>query len=215
MSALAMHAIASRSAEERQRVLSVGVAVGVASAVLAAGLVGSMPLPTLGWAAAFVFLAVEGDVRCHRIPNRLTLSALVLALGLAVWAHGAAGLAASLLGVAIAFGLLLGPYALGALGAGDVKATMAIGALLGPWSTAAVLAQALVLGGLFAFGRAAATGELRDLAQRWCTSLATTLATRRWVYLAAAPGSAADQGIPFAVALGLAFAAQLLREGAR
>jgi Flp pilus assembly protein protease CpaA len=215
MSVLAMHPIAPRSTDLRHRTLSVGVALGIVAIVVASGLAGSTPLPILGWAAAFVFLAVEGDVRLQRIPNRLTFPALCLALVLATWSHGPHGLATALLGSATAFVLLLAPYAVGALGAGDVKAAMAIGALLGPAPTAVLLAFAFLVGGALAVGRVAASGELRDLAQRWCTGLVSSIATRRWVYVAAAPGSAAGRGIPFAVALGLAFAATLLREGLR
>lgn len=194
---------------------SLGLALAASAAVVASGLVASRPLPVLGWAAAFVFLVVESDVRCRRIPNHLTFPALALALALAWLDQGAAGLGAALLGAGAAFGLLLVPYAVGALGAGDVKAAMALGALLGPPATLALLAFALGFGALIALAHVAASGEARAILRRWWLSVATSVATRRWVFLPAAPGSAADGGIPFAVALGFAVAAALFREGMR
>ena len=199
----------------RPRALSLGLALAASAAVVASGLVGPRPLPILGWAAAFVFLVVESDVRCRRIPNWVTFPAPGLALALALLLHGSAGLVAALLGVATAFGLLLVPYAVGALGAGDVKAAMALGALLGPSATLALLAFALGFGGLIALLKVAASGEARDVLRRWYLSVANLVATRRWVFLTAEPGSAADGGIPFAVALGFAVAAELAREGIR
>jgi prepilin peptidase CpaA len=202
-------------AESHARARSLGLALAASAAVVASGLVGTRPLPVLGWAAAFVFLVVESDVRRRRIPNQLTFPALALALPLAALGDGASGLGAAVLGAAAAFGLLLAPYAVGALGAGDVKAAMALGALLGPSGTLTLLAFALAFGALLALAHVAASGEARETLRRWWVSVATSVATRRWVFLPAAPGSAADGGIPFGVALGFAVAAAFVREGVR
>jgi prepilin peptidase CpaA len=183
--------------------------------VTAAGLATSTPLPILGWAAAFVCLAVECDVRCRRIPNALTLPALVLALGLAGGIGGPADVAFGLMGIATAFALLLVPYAAGGLGAGDVKSAMAIGALVGPVVIASILGWALLFGGMLAVVQLVVAGELTSLAQRWTAMLGAALVTRRWVTVATAPASGARRGIPFAVALGLAVAAQAVTGGLR
>ena len=210
----AIPAVASPD-EARSRAFPVGLGLLASSAVVASGLVGARPLPVVGWAAALVFLIVEGDVRCRRIANRVTFPALALALAYGFAAHGAAGLSAALLAAAAAFGLLLVPYAVGALGAGDVKAAMALGALVGPSTTAGMLAFALAFGGLIALATVAASGQARGVLQRWWVSVATSIATRRWVFLPAPPGSVADRGIPFGVALGFGLAAAFLREGVR
>jgi prepilin peptidase CpaA len=210
----AIHAVPSPD-ELRPRAFSVGLGLLASSAVVASGLVGSRPLPVVGWAAALAFLIVESDVRCRRIANRVTFPALALALAYGFAAHGATGLSDALLGAAAAFGLLLVPYAVGALGAGDVKAAMALGALVGVSTTATALAFALAFGGVIALATVAPSGQAREVLQRWWVSLATSIATRRWVFLAPPAGSAADRGIPFAVALGFGVAAAFVREGVR
>ena len=169
----------------------------LAAPVLVSGWVASMPLPILGWAAAFLFIAVERDVHCQRIPNWLTFPACAVALAYAAWIGGPAGALDAALGAGAAFALLLLPYATGALGAGDVKAAMALGA---------------GFGGLFAALRLALLGELSELAGRWLRSLGTSLVTRRLVYFPPQPGSAAARGIPFAVAIALGVTAQQLLE---
>jgi len=190
----------------RARAQARAVALAASAAVVASGFAGSRPLPVLGWAAVFVFLTVESDLRCRRIANSVTFPALGLALGLAAFVGGWAGLSTALLGVATTLAIVLIPYAVGALGGGDVKAAMALGALLGPPATAALLATAIAIGAVIALARVAASGEAREVLRRWWVSAATSFATRRWVFLAAAPDSAADRGVPFAVALGLALA---------
>ena len=77
------------------------------------------PLPTFGWAAAFLFAVVEEDVRRMRIPNWLTLPALVGALAYGTWMAGWHGLLYGLGGAAAGFALLFLPFAARWLGAGD------------------------------------------------------------------------------------------------
>lgn len=165
------------------------------------------PLPALGWAAAFLFLTVERDVRERRIPNWLTIPALCLFVIHGAWSGGLAGAAASLLGAGLALAILVVPYAAGWFGAGDVKAMMALGALWGGAVVLAVLAWAVVCGGLLGLAWIALRGGLADLIQRWWKTLHASLAFRRWTYFAPAPGSAAAGGIPFGVAIGLGVAA--------
>lgn len=198
--------------EERPRGLAVAAALLLAAPVAASGWVAAMPLPVLGWAAAFLFLAVERDVHRQRIPNWLTFPALAAALAYAGASGGAAGALGAAAGAGAALALLLLPYALGALGAGDVKAAMALGAGFGAAAVAEQLLLAIVFGAFFALLRVAAHGELGELARRWLAGLGATLATRRFVYLPPPPGAAAARGIPFAVALALAVTAHLLLE---
>jgi prepilin peptidase CpaA len=199
---------------ERPRGLAVAAGLLLAAPVLVSGWVASMPLPILGWAAAFLFLAVERDVHCQRIPNWLTFPAFAAALLYAGGTGGAEGALRAASGAGAALALLLLPYSLGALGAGDVKAAMVLGAGFGAASAAQQLLLAIAFGAVFAALRVAAQGELLELAKRWLHGLAATLATRRFVYFPPQPDAAAARGIPFAVALALAVATQSLLERA-
>jgi len=184
----------------------------LAAPVLVSGWGASKPLPILAWAAAFLFVAVERDLHCQRIPNWLTFPAFAAALLYAAWIGGPQGALDAALGAGAAFALLVLPYATGALGAGDVKAAMALGAGFGASVVAEQTLLAIGFGGLFAALRLALLGELTELGNRWLHSVTTTLVTRRPVYFPPAPGSAAAHGIPFAVALALAVTAQQLLE---
>ncbi len=83
---------------------------------------------------AIVTVAVTAgwfDVRERRVPNALTVSALGLALLLAV-PGGLPGLGASVLGAGICLLLALPFFLVRGLGGGDVKLLVAFGAFLGP-----------------------------------------------------------------------------------
>ena len=211
MTTLATTSIATPSLG-RQRGFAAAAGLLLAAPVWVSGWVASMPLPILGWAAAFLFFAVERDVHCQRIPNWLTFPACAAALAYAAWIGGPAGALDAALGAGAAFALLLLPYAAGALGAGDVKAAMALGAGFGAAVVAEQTLLAIGFGGLFAALRLALLGELTELASRWLQSLTTSLVTRRLVYFSPQPGAAAARGIPFAVALALGVTAQQLLE---
>jgi len=207
-----LHPAMRKAHGEEQGSQEAATALAVAALVGACLLVTALeaPLPTLGWAAAFLVLAVERDMRERRIPNWLTFPALAFALAHAAWSSGIDGALASLGGAGAALGVLLVPYALGWFGAGDVKAVMVLGAFLGAGILLPVLGWAIALGGLLAIGWLVARGGLRDLASRWWQSLRTSFVTRKPTYFAPAPGSVAAGGIPFAVAIGLAVAAYQL-----
>ncbi len=195
----------ARTGDARSRVVACGVAWLVGACVLASGW--TEPLPAFGWAAAFVFLAVERDVRERRIPNWLTFPAFGLAL---LYAGLTGSLVSALVGAAVALALLVLPWIWGWFGAGDVKAMMVLGALWGVGVLLPVLAWAILVGGVVAVGWLAVRRDLGDFLARWWGSLVLTLSNRRWTYLPPASGSAAARGIPFAVNLGLAIAAYQL-----
>ncbi len=180
---------------------SVGVALLVAAGFLSTAEEG--PLPALAWAAAFLFLAVESDVRRLRIPNWLTFPAFFGALALAFASSGLPGLGSALAGAGVAFGVLLVPYALRWLGAGDVKAAMVMGALFGRETFLLMLFWMVLVGGCLAIALVVVKGGLRDLLRRWFESARHTVFLRRPTYFGPAPGSPAAAGLPFAVAMGL------------
>jgi prepilin peptidase CpaA len=183
-------------------------AIAIAVALLAAASLvwtpgKETPLPALGWAAAFLLLAVHQDVRSLRIPNWLTFPSLLGAIALGALHAGFAGAGFALLGIAAALGVGFIPFALGWLGAGDVKAGMVLGALWGAETFLGVFWWMLVVGGLLAVAFVAVQGGLLDLLGRWLRSAHATLLTRRLTYFRPAAGSAAAHGLPFAVAMAL------------
>lgn len=105
------------------------------------------------WAAvalcAVAIAASIYDVRENRIPNVLSLSALVI--GLALRAPGGwEALAGGLLGAGICFLLALPLFLLGGAGGGDLKLLTAFGAFLGPSRLPLALFGMAMVGGLMA-----------------------------------------------------------------
>lgn len=96
------------------------------------------------------FAAAAVDVARSKIPNLLTLPALILGLVLSIALSGWAGAQDSLLGVGVTFLSYIWIYALGWLGAGDVKLLMALGALGGWRYGLDVAVLSIGLGGLIA-----------------------------------------------------------------
>jgi prepilin peptidase CpaA len=183
-------------------------AVVLGLALLGAGLAGTIPLSLLLPTAVFLFFAVANDVRSHRLPNLLTLPALLAALLLSPWLGGTSGPLEATVGALLGLALLVGPYAIGGVGAGDVKAVMALGAWIGPAAMLGAVAWALIAAGGFGLVLLALRGELVDYARRWGRTLLLTLTSRRISYESPASGSVAASGIPFAVVLSLGLALQ-------
>jgi len=195
-------------AEVRPAITAWSVAIGLGLLLVGAGLMSSTPLPVFGWAAAFLVFAVASDLRFHRIPNWLTLPALLAALLISPWAGGTSGPLQAAAGAALGLALLVGPYALGGMGAGDVKALMALGAWLGVEATLGAAVWAVIAGGTFGLALLALRGELAPFARRWARMVSGVLTLRGVAYEAPAAGSAASGGIPFAAAIAVGLAAQ-------
>ena len=194
--------------EVRPALVAWSSAVGLVLFVICAGLMSSTPLSVIGWAAAFLFFAVASDLRFHRIPNWLTLPALLVALLASPWVGATSGPLEAALGAALGLALLVGPYALGGMGAGDVKALMVLGAWLGPEATFGAAVWAVIAGGVFGLMMLALRGELGSFARRWGRTLFNSLTSRRIAYEPPAAGSIASGGIPFAAAIAVGLAAQ-------
>lgn len=200
-------------ASERPR--SAGVTgspvVAIATAAVIVGLLfwsnATQPLPALGWAAAFLAVAVHQDVTRLKIPNWLTLPALLCALSAAGITGGATALATSLLGAFTALAILFIPFTLGWLGAGDVKALLVLGALWGAASLVGALWWMIISGGLLAVVVITVQGGLGEMLRRWFNSARFSLQCRQIVYFGPPADSAARAGLPFAVAMGFGAAA--------
>jgi len=194
--------------EMRRASVAWSISTGLGFVLICAGLMSSTPLPVFGWAAAFLFFAVASDVRFHRIPNRLTLPALLGALLASSWVGATSSPLEAAMGAALGFALLVGPYALGGMGAGDVKALMVLGAWIGPKALLGATAWAVIAGGVFGLVMLTLRGEFGAFARRWGRMLLNMLMLRRVAYEPPAAGSIAAGGIPFAAAIAIGVAAQ-------
>ena len=99
---------------------------------------------------ALTLLAAWSDWRSRRIPNWLTVPAIVLGIGVNTLAAGWPGAKASLEGAGLALIILL-PFVLKrGLGAGDWKLMAAVGAFLGPLFFLVALLVSVLVSGLMA-----------------------------------------------------------------
>ena len=101
----------------------------------------------LAGAVLLAVVAAWTDFRSRRIPNWLTVPALLVGLAANIAVNGRSGLKASLLGIGLGLFLLLPFVLLRSLGAGDWKLAGALGAFTGP-----VLLIDLLLGSVFVAG---------------------------------------------------------------
>ena len=118
------------------------------------------------WCLAILVLstlmAVEWDLREHRIPNVLILFVLLAGVAMQVTGPangragvfsdfpGALGATQSLLGVLVGFATFLLFYLLRSMGAGDVKLLAALGAFVGPTEVIGLALFVLIAGGVLA-----------------------------------------------------------------
>jgi len=109
-----------------------------------------MPPIVKGVLLAVVLLAAAYDLRFRRIPNWLTMSGVVLGLGVNAILFGARGFGLSALGLLCAFAVYLPLYLIRGMGAGDVKLMAAVGALVGPLHWLGIFLATGILGGVVA-----------------------------------------------------------------
>jgi prepilin peptidase CpaA len=103
---------------------------------------------SIGLALAVALIAVVTDLKSRKIPNWLTITAMVAGIAVNLilnrdhWSLPFLGVGTGL--------ILLGiPFAAGGIGAGDLKLLMALGALLGPAQLFWIVLFAGMAGGLF------------------------------------------------------------------
>ena len=89
--------------------------------------------------SVFTLVAAICDTRTRKVPNRLTVPALVGGIIFRLVADGTPGLGEAGLGFVIGFGTLFVLWAVGGGGGGDVKLMGALGVWLGFKATLAVL----------------------------------------------------------------------------
>ena len=162
-----------------------------------------MPYPILITAFAFLLLCCATDLRTRRIPNVITLSAMVGGIALNGLYFGFTGLGFSVAGLLIAFLLLLTPFALGGVGGGDVKMMAAVGALLGPRLGLAGLAIGVILGGVMAVVHLAGRGRLREKLHATWSMFFVAAVTRSVSPLKVSANEPGAVALPYSVPLAL------------
>lgn len=96
----------------------------------------------------FVAAAFITDIRSMRIPNMLSLSAMLSGLIVHLCMGGVHGLVASISGLGTGFGIMFVLYIAGAVGAGDVKIFGGIGAWTGVLFTVQAMVYSILIAGL-------------------------------------------------------------------
>lgn len=182
-----------------------------------------MPTHRLALMAAITLLvvlllcAVRADLSSRRVPNRLVLAGLVLAVLSHAWALGSgssplAGPAwwSPLLGLLAGLAVFLPLYLLRAMGAGDVKLMAMVGAFLGTPAVFDATLYTLLAGGLlalvFMLGRGVALQTLGNV-RFLLTDLLLRLRNGQGARLAPLETTAAR--LPYALAIGLGTVAAL------
>jgi prepilin peptidase CpaA len=101
----------------------------------------------------YTLLAAIQDIRFRRIPNWLTVTALLLGLVYQLGFYGVSGLIDAGSGFALGFGTLFVLWLMGGGGAGDVKLLGALGVWLGFRGTFQVIVLSTVLVAILQLGR--------------------------------------------------------------
>lgn len=111
-----------------------------------------MNLWLLEGAVAAAAFGAYFDVVSARIPNRLTYSAMVVALLFRAFLLGWRGVADGLAGLLLCGGVFLILFVIRAMGGGDVKMMAAVGAWVGLQYAGTALIVCALIGGLIALG---------------------------------------------------------------
>lgn len=90
------------------------------------------------------------DIRFQRIPNWLTLTAVIFGLFFNEMISGLDGISNSIGGILLGIAIFIIPYALGGMGAGDAKLMGAVGSFLGVKGVLIAALLTMVVGGIYA-----------------------------------------------------------------
>lgn len=121
----------------------------------------SLPFPLILITALVVAVAAYFDIRWRRIPNWLTLSAVLLGLALNWFLPQGLGLGRAGIGIVVGFVMYFPLYLLKGMGAGDVKLAAGIGALVGGWNCLVIILVAACFSSVAGLMIAASKGRFR------------------------------------------------------
>ncbi len=147
--------------------------------------------------------AVVADLLYRKIPNLLTLPAMLFGIAYHSCLTGLAGFGLSTGGLAVGVGLLFAFYLAGMMGAGDVKLMGAVGSLLGPAGVLQAFLFTAFAGGVYAVIVLAVKGRLKVSAKRILSMLFLSIVHRKPILFAdeeQAPSPVLCYGV--AIALG-------------
>jgi prepilin peptidase CpaA len=111
--------------------------------------------------AAVLLVAGVTDLRSCKIPNWLTISAMVSGLLGHSLINGLPGLMFSAKGLGLGLAMFLLFYLMGGMGAGDVKLLAAVGSFIGAEGVFSAGIMTMLLGGLYAIATMIAHGGMR------------------------------------------------------
>jgi len=170
------------------------------------------PVLSVGFVVVLVLACTVTDLYNRKIPNCLTLPAVVIGLLIGALGGGWKGVFFSGTGIIVGFGLMFLFYYLGAMGAGDVKLMAAVGALLGYPAIVQVFFYTAISGGVIAM-LVLLRNRLAKQAARNLFSLVVSFFLLRFSGLKAQAGEAqlteSVGSIPYGVAIGLGTTAYL------
>jgi prepilin peptidase CpaA len=165
--------------------------------------------PTGLFVFALVIAAAGFDLHARRIPNKLILLALIVAVPVQWIVHGGfAGLWLGLQGLTAGIAVMLPFYLLRAFGAGDAKLMGAIGAFVGPSTVLMVAVATFLVGGIWALFLVVQRRQLRH-AGNSLVLICTHFAYHKTQATQAAPETSLGR-LPYGVAIALGTAATML-----
>ena len=152
---------------------------------------------------AILISAAVIDMKQHRLPNILTVSAAVLGITFQCWLYGWNGLMNGVAGFFAGLLLFLPFYAIRWMGAGDVKLMAGVGTFLGFPDSALAMALSLGAGSIIAFGIMAVRGGLIEYLSRYGLMLKCLFFTGQFAYVRPHVGETCTASFPFGLAIAL------------
>jgi len=159
-------------------------------------------------AGVLVLTAAVWDIRFHRIPNRLTGTAVALGVLFHLKLSGVEGLGWSIFGCGTGLAVLLIPYCLRAMGAGDVKLMMALGAWIGAAAVLYAFVYTAVWGGIIGLWMMHRTGMLEGFMVRVYVLANTGLQSNHPTLLRFEPSACPP--MPYGAVIALGFSTHVL-----